>query len=75
MVFGQALPQVGVAIDLARLFDAGKGDLLDHDVRRHDDGGGDRTSAGAGVDQHDRAAIAVAEENWPLDAQSIEEVG
>src|SRR6185369_5117767 len=73
VVAGEAIAQVARPVRGARLRDARHRDVLDEQMRRDGDDAGDVVACG--VQQRDRAAVAVAEEPGSLDAGRGEERG
>src|SRR5260221_3400436 len=65
----EAPPQVGRVISRPRRRDAGGGRVLDEDVRRLEDDGVHRPTPAAGMDERDRRAVAVADQDRILEAK------
>jgi hypothetical protein len=75
VVSGQARAQVAAVVCVAGGGDGGHRDVLDHDVGREQDEGGDAAVAASGMDQGDRPAVAVPEEDRPPHSERVEELG
>ena len=66
--------QVSRFVRRFRSGDARDRDVLDHHVRRQRDDGGHGSGRGAGVDQCDRAAVAVPDQDRSGDRKPVEEI-
>ena len=75
VVTAQPLGEVGVLERRFRRGDAFHRDVFDEDVRRHCHHAANRTPAGARMNQRDRRAIAVADEDRCFDFELIENFG
>ena len=74
VVAGEALPQIGRGVGRRGRRRWPDADVLDEHVRRQEDELGDRM-AGTGVQQGDRGAVAVADEDRTLDAAAASSAG
>lgn len=74
----QARTQRALKVGVAGGGDAGNGNVFDHDVRRHGDDAGHRAGKASrmrGEDECDRPAIAVSNEDWLADVETVEQFG
>lgn len=69
----EALLEVGAGEGIARGANAGNRDVFDEDVRGHHDDAADSLRKACGVQQCDRAAVAMAEQPGAFDTQRVEE--
>src|SRR5579883_1476369 len=70
-----ALPQIARLISRARRLDAGDRDVLDEDMGCFEDERAHRPLAAAGMDERDRGAVAVTDENDLFEAESGAQIG
>ena len=68
MITREFAAQAGGFISLAGRFDTTYRNVFYHDVWRHENQTSDRAAASTRVDQSDGAAVAVPEQDRPLDA-------